>query len=54
MYKAYFGARIEKHPSGCWDVSVTLAHEWAVTYLCISLVKYQLLIGRLIRWENDL
>lgn len=54
MYKPYFGAKIEKLPIGCWDMSVSLVHEWAVTYLCISLVKYQLLIGRLIRWEDDL
>ncbi len=54
MYKAYFGARIEKLPVGCWEVSVSFAHEWAVTYLCICLVKYQLLIGRLIRWKDDL
>lgn len=53
MYKPYFGARIDRIPDSCWDISISLIHEWATTYLCVGLIKYQLLIGRLCRWEDD-
>lgn len=53
MYKSYFGANIEKHLSERWKVGVTIVHMYMETYLCIDLVKRQLRIGKLCRWEND-
>lgn len=52
MFKSYFGVSIEKHLSERWKVGVAIVHMYMETYLCIDLVKRQLRIGKLCRWEN--
>lgn len=54
MYKVGYGVNLVKYPIGCWDIGVTIIHEWQETYLCIGLIKWQLQIGRVTRWEDDL
>lgn len=51
-YKVYFGINVMKLFPHEWRFGISLNKDSHETYLCLSLFKYLIYIGRLIKWED--